>query len=57
MIDNETMLKAMKQLKNGKAAGPDKIPTTLDKDAAEVISQSLKALCNENFDPIFFWFS
>ena len=41
MVDQETMLKAIKQLKNGKAAGPDKIPTTLVKDAAEFISQPL----------------
>ena len=41
MVDQETMLKAIKQLKNGEAAGPDKIPTTLVKDAAEFISQPL----------------
>ena len=46
MVDQETMLQAIKQLKNGKAAGPDKIPTTLVKDAAEFISQPLMMIFN-----------
>ena len=32
------MMKAIKQLENGKAAGLDKIPTTLVQDATEFIS-------------------
>ena len=46
MVDQETMLKAIKQLKNGKAADPDKIPTILVKDAAEFISQPLMMIFN-----------
>ena len=40
------MLKAIKQLKNGKAAVPDKIPATLIKDAADFISQPLMMTFN-----------
>ena len=46
MVDQETTLTAIKQLKNGKASGPDKIPTTLVKDAAEYISQALMMIFN-----------
>ena len=46
MVDQETMLKTIKQLKNGKAPGPDRIPTTLVKDAAEFISQPLMMIFN-----------
>ena len=44
MFDQETVLKAIKQLKNGKAAVSDKMPTTLVKDAEEFISQLVQFL-------------
>ena len=50
MVDQETMLKAIKQLKNGKAAGPDEILTTLVKDAAEFISQPLMMIFNASLN-------
>ena len=36
-VTNSQVLKGLKQLKNGKACRPDKIPTTLEKDAANFI--------------------
>ena len=46
IVDQETALKTIKQLKNGKPSDPDKIPTTLVKDAAEFISQPLMMIFN-----------
>ena len=40
--------KEMKQLKNGKACGPDKIPTTLVKDPANFISYPLTLIYNSS---------
>ena len=40
-VTNSQVLKGLKELKNGKACGPDKIPTTLVKDAANFISYPL----------------
>ena len=40
-VDDNYIPKAIKQLKNGKAPGPDKIPTMLIKDAADLICKLL----------------
>ena len=40
--------KAIKQLKNGKAPGPDKIPTMLIKDAADLIFKTLTMVLNSS---------
>ena len=40
-IDETYVLNAIKQLKNGKAPGPDKISTKLIKDAADFIWKPL----------------
>ena len=37
LVSDIFILNSIKQLKNGKAPGPDKIPTMLIKDAGEVI--------------------
>ena len=43
MMSEETMLMSLKILKNGKASGPDGIPT---KDAAELIAKPLAMIYN-----------
>ena len=45
-LTNSQVLKSLKQLKNGKACGPDKIPTTLVKHAANFISYPLTLIYN-----------
>ena len=56
-VTNSQVLKSLKQLKNGKACGPDKIPTTLVKDAANFISYPLTLIYNSSikmeYSPIF----
>ena len=47
-VTNSKVLKGLKQLKNGKACGPDKIPTTLVKDAANFISYPLTLIYNSS---------
>ena len=47
-VTNSQVLKSLKQLKNGKACGPDKIPTTLVKDAANFISYPLTLIYNSS---------
>ena len=42
------VLMCLNQLKNGKACGPDKIPTTLVKDAANYISYPLTLIYNSS---------
>ena len=39
LVSDIFILNSIKQLKNGKAPGPDKIPTMLIKDAGEVICE------------------
>ena len=41
LVSNIFILNSIKQLTNGKAPGPDKIPTMLIKDAGEVICKPL----------------
>ena len=44
---NETyMHNAIKHLKNGKAAGPDKIPTTIIKDVGDIFTKPLTMIFN-----------
>ena len=44
---NETLMRnAIKKLKNGKAAGPDKIPTTIIKDVRDIITKLLTMIFN-----------
>ena len=46
---NETyMHNAIKNLKNGKAAGPDKIPTTIIKDVGDIITKPLTMIFNSS---------
>ena len=47
-VTNSQVLKSLTQLKNGKACGPDKIPTTLVKDAADFISYPLTLIYNSS---------
>ena len=47
-VTNSQVLKGLKQLTNGKACGPDKIPTTLVKDAANFISYPLTLIYNSS---------
>ena len=46
LIKNSQVLKSLKQLQNGKACGPDKKPTTLVKDTANLISYPLTPIYN-----------
>ena len=46
---NEThMHNAIENVKNGKAAGPDQIPTTIIKDAGDVITNALTMIFNSS---------
>ena len=46
---NETYIyNAIKNLKNGKAAGPDKIPTTIIKDVGDIITKPLTMIFNSS---------
>ena len=47
-VTSSQVLKCLKQLKNGKACGPDKIPTTLVKDAVNLISYPLTLIYNSS---------
>ena len=47
-IDNAYVLNAIRQLKHGKAPGPDKISTTLNKDAADFIWKPLTMVFNSS---------
>ena len=47
-VDDNYVPKAIKQLKNGKAPGPDKIPTMLIKDAADLICKPLTVVLNSS---------
>ena len=47
-VDDNYVPKAIRQLKNGKAPGPDKIPTMLIKDAADLICKPLKMVFNSS---------
>ncbi len=47
-VNDHYVPNAIKQLKNGKAPGPDKIPTILIKDAADLISRPLTMIFNSS---------
>ena len=47
-IDDAFILNAIKQLKNGKAAGPDKVPITVVKDVADLLSKPLSMIFNSS---------
>ena len=47
-VDDNYVPKAIKQLKNGKAPGPDKIPIILIKDAVDLISKPLTLIFNSS---------
>ena len=53
-VTNSQVLKSLKQLKKGKACGPDKIPTTLVKDAANFISYPLTLIYNSSIKNVIF---
>ena len=48
LVSDIFILNSIKQLKNGKAPGPDKIPTMLIKDAGEVICEPLAMIFNSS---------
>ncbi len=48
-IGDICLLNAVKILKNGKAPGPDKLPTTIVKDLADLISKPLSMIFNSSF--------
>ena len=48
-VNDTFILNSIKQLKNGKAPGPDKIPTKLIKDAGEGICKPLAMIFNSSF--------
>ena len=47
-VEDVFILNAIKNLKNGKAAGPDKVPTMLVKDVADLISKPLSIIFNSS---------
>ena len=47
-VDDVFILNAIKQLKNGKAAGPDKVPTTIVKDVGDLVSKPLSMIFNSS---------
>ena len=46
MMSEEAMLTSLNMLKNGKASGPDGVPTNLVKDAANLIAKPLMMIFN-----------
>ena len=46
MMSEEAMLTSLNMLKNGKAPGPDGVPTNLVKDAANFIAKPLMMIFN-----------
>ena len=48
-VNDTFILNSIKQLKNGKAPGPDKIPTKLIKEAGEGICKPLALIFNSSF--------
>ena len=49
-VDDATVLKAIKSLKNGKSPGPDKVSTMLVKDAADLICKPLVMIYNSSME-------
>ena len=43
-VENSFLMNAIKQLKNGKAAGPDKVPTKIVKDVDDLVSKPLSMI-------------
>ena len=50
IIDSSFILNAIKQLKNGKAAGPDKVPTKIVKDVCDLVSRPLLMIINSSLE-------
>ena len=44
------ILNAINQLKNGKAAGPDKVPTAIVKDVGDLVSKPLSMIFNSSLE-------
>ena len=49
-VDSSCILNAIKQLKNGEAAGPDKVPTTIVKDVGDLVSKPLSMIFNSSLE-------
>lgn len=47
-VDDVFILNAIKQLKSGKAAGPDKVPTAIVKDVGDLVSKPLMMIFNSS---------
>ena len=47
-VDSSFILNAIKHLKNGKAAGPDKIPTNIVKNIGDLVSTTLSMIFNSS---------
>ena len=47
-IDENYILDAISQLKNGKASGPDKVSITIIKDVKDLIAKPLKIIFNDS---------
>ena len=52
-VDDNYVPKSIKQLQSGKALGPDKIPTMLKKDAADIICKPLTMVFNSSCGRVF----
>ena len=50
IIDSSFILNAIKQLKNGKAAGPDRVPTKIVKDVGDLVSKPLSMVFNSSLE-------
>ena len=50
IVDSSFILNAIKQLKNGKAAGPDKMPTKIVKDVGYLVSKPLLMIFNSSLE-------
>ena len=54
IIDSSFILNALKELKNGKAAGPDKVPTKIVKDVGDLVSKPLVMVFNSSLEKEYF---
>ena len=50
IIDSSFILNAIKQLKNGKAAGPVRVPTKIVKDVGDLVSKPLSMVFNSSLE-------
>ena len=49
-VESSFISNAIEQLKNGKAAGPDEVPTTIVKDVGDLVSKPLSMIFNSSLE-------